>query len=249
MKSEEFIEILDVEGRRLAAAAERAAADAPVPACPDWVVHDLVGHVGRVHRWATRQVAGNLQERQPPVDPPDLAHEALLEWYRQGHRTLIETLRSAPADLSCWTLFPGPDGSSRAFWRRRQAHETAVHRVDAESAAGLPLSQLDPAFAADGVDELLCGVHPLDRGRVRSETPRTLRLRATDVPDAAWTVRLSADAPTTDRTTEEPEAPDCVVEGPAADLYLVLWNRLPQERLSVTGDAEAARLWREASSI
>ena len=28
-----------------------------------------------------------------------------------------------------------------AFWARRQAHETAVHRVDAESALGAPLSR------------------------------------------------------------------------------------------------------------
>lgn len=249
MKSEEFIEILAAEGRLLASAAERAAADAPVPDCPDWGARELVGHTGRVHRWATRQVAERLQERQPPIEPPDLAYDALLEWFREGHRTLVETLRAAPAELSCWTFFAVDDGASLTFWTRRQAHETAVHRVDAERTAGLPLSPMDPVFAADGVDELVRGIHGLDRSRLRSAAPRTLRIRATDVPGAAWTVHLSQEPPRATYTTDEPEAPDCVFEGTAADLYLVLWNRLPQERLSITGDADVARLWRETGGF
>ena len=50
----------------------------------------------------------------------------------------------------------------REFWARRQAHETTIHRADAV-AAGLgrrPRSaelDLDPAFAVDGLDELLTG--------------------------------------------------------------------------------------------
>ena len=43
-------------------------------------------------------------------------------------------LRSAPADLDCFTFLPAE--SARHFWARRQAHETAIHRVDAENAAG-----------------------------------------------------------------------------------------------------------------
>ena len=51
--------------------------------------------------------------------------------------------------------------SPLAFWARRQAHETAVHRYDAQSAAPggppAPAGAFDPAFAADGVDELIMG--------------------------------------------------------------------------------------------
>ena len=37
------------------------------------------------------------------------------------------------------------------------------------------------------------------------------------------------------------------VSGPAADLYLALWNRLPFPR--VTGDASVAELWRQRSAV
>jgi hypothetical protein len=40
---------------------------------------------------------------------------------------------------------------------------------------------------------------------------------------------------------------DCEVSGPAARLYLALWNRLPFPR--VTGDVSVAGLWREKSAV
>ena len=43
-----------------------------------------------------------------------------------------------------------------AFWAPRQAHETAIHRADAESAAAL-LPECLADFAADGLDELIMG--------------------------------------------------------------------------------------------
>ena len=39
------------EGHGLHAAARDAGVDAVVPSCPDWRVADLLGHVGRLHRW------------------------------------------------------------------------------------------------------------------------------------------------------------------------------------------------------
>ena len=46
---------------------------------------------------------------------------------------LIEALDSASPDLEAWTFLPAP--SPLAMLARRQAHETAIHRYDAESAA------------------------------------------------------------------------------------------------------------------
>ena len=40
---------------------------------------------------------------------------------------------------------------------------------------------------------------------------------------------------------------DCELAGPAAGLYLALWNRAPFP--GVTGDASLATLWREKSAI
>ncbi|MFJ5972468.1 maleylpyruvate isomerase family mycothiol-dependent enzyme [Streptomyces sp. NPDC093060] len=246
METAEFLETLDREGRLLAAAAELAGTDAKVPTCPEWQVKDLLRHTGAVHRWATAFVADAHTAPRPLTDGPDLDGAELVAWYRDSHRRLVETLAAAPADLECWTFLPAPSPSPLAFWTRRQAHETAVHRYDAEAARGGTASPIATKFAADGIDELLRGFHARPRSRVRTEQPRVLRVRAVDAgADAVWTVRLSAEPPVASRDgSGEAEAE---LTGPAAQLYLALWNRMPVP--SVTGDPALAALWREKSGI
>ncbi|NUR42130.1 MAG: maleylpyruvate isomerase family mycothiol-dependent enzyme [Streptomyces sp.] len=239
----EFIRILDREGRLLADAAEEAGSDAKVPTCPEWRVRDLVRHTGAVHRWATAFVAEAYPSPRPPGDEPDLDGADLVTWFREGHANLVRTLTAAPADLRCWHFLPAP--SPLAFWARRQAHETAVHRFDAQSARGGTPSELSPRFAADGVDELLRGFHARPKSRVRSEEPRVLRVRATDVDDAVWTVRLTQEPPVAERG--EVGDAECEIAGPAGELYLSLWNRVPFP--DVSGDGSLADLWRDRSAI
>lgn len=50
-----YLDAIRSNGAALVDAAESAGLAAPVPPCPDWTVADLLGHVGRTHRW----VAGN----------------------------------------------------------------------------------------------------------------------------------------------------------------------------------------------
>ncbi|MFF2200469.1 maleylpyruvate isomerase family mycothiol-dependent enzyme [Streptomyces sp. NPDC058145] len=246
METSEFLHALDREGRLLAAAAEMAGTDAKVPTCPQWQVRDLLRHTGAVHRWAAAIVAAGHTAPPPIADGPDLDGAELVAWYRDSHRRLVETLAGAPADLDCWTFHPAPCPSPLTFWTRRQAHETAVHRHDAEAARGGPVSPVAAGFAADGVDELLRGFHARARSRVRTERPRVLRVRAVDAgTDAVWTVRLSDDPPVTSRDAEG-EA-DVELTGTAEQLYLALWNRAPMP--DVTGDRALAALWRETSGI
>ncbi|MBC9715997.1 maleylpyruvate isomerase family mycothiol-dependent enzyme [Streptomyces sp. TRM66268-LWL] len=239
----EHIAILRAEGRLLADSAESAGPDAAVATCPGWQVRDLLKHTGAVHRWATGYVVQKHTERRPLGEAPDLDGDALVGWFREGHGLLVEALEQAPDDLECWAFLPAP--SPRAFWARRQAHETAVHRVDSDSALRPGAYQgIGSAFAADGIDELLTGFHARERSRVRSEEPKVLRVRTTD-EDAVWTVRIT-DKPPATTPGEEGEA-DCEISGPAAQLYLALWNRLPLPQ--ATGDAAVARLWQETSAV
>src|SRR3984893_8534794 len=99
--------------------------DAPVPPCPGWDVRDLVRHVGGVHRWAGTIVRERLQDRphRAASAPPD---GDLLEWYGQGLAALVDALRGGSPRDSFW--FWGPAPNAVAFWARRQANETAVHR-------------------------------------------------------------------------------------------------------------------------
>ncbi|MFF3906681.1 maleylpyruvate isomerase family mycothiol-dependent enzyme [Streptomyces sp. NPDC001848] len=243
METAEFVRTLEREGLLLAMAAEEAGTEAKVPTCPGWLVRDLLRHTGMVHRWAAAFVAEGRTSHHPGGGLPDLDGTELTAWFREGHRYLVDTLATAAPDVRCWHFLPAP--SPLAFWARRQAHETTVHRIDAESACGGTSAPIGRDFAVDGIDELLRGFHARPKSGVRSEEPRVLQVRATDADGAVWTVRLSGELPVTERG-ERGDA-DCEVVGQAAHLYLSLWNRLPFP--DVTGDASLATLWRERSAV
>jgi uncharacterized protein (TIGR03083 family) len=250
MEVVEHVEALRREGSLLAEAASPVELDAPIPHCPNWTVRDLLRHIGGVHRWAAAYVGG---ARRRPMDddeadriiaPPD-DDGTLGGWFREGHANLVKTLEAAPADLDCWSFLPAP--SPLAFWARRQAHETAIHRADAQGAGGAvtPVTPFAPALATDGVDELLLGFASRRNGRLRADPPRTLGLHATDT-SADWLVRVEPDRI---RVSHEPGDADWSVAGPASDLYQLLWNRRGTEGLQVEGDPGLLDLWRTSVRV
>jgi uncharacterized protein (TIGR03083 family) len=255
MVTADHVKALDREGQLLVAAARSAGTRATVPSCPGWEVRDLLAHVGFVHRWAARYVAEGLTEM---VEEPDEAailsaapsDDLILSWFTDGHAALVEVLSSARPDVQCWTFLPAP--SPLAFWARRQAHETAVHRVDAEQAAGAPTTPFDPAFAGDGADEVLFGFFSRPgRGRALDVTPGTISLEATDA-GSAWTVRI---APEGIETRSGVHESDLSVRGTAGELYLLLWNRLRcggrshGEDLELVGRQDLLSSWRAHSHV
>ena len=240
MNVEAHIEQLRGDGPRLAEALVGADPDATVPACPDWALRDLVHHLGRIHRWATAFVAGGYM-RPGDVEFETVGGELpddadLVEWFVAGHRALVDALAAAPADLECWSFFAAP--TPLAFWARRQSHETAVHRIDAEQAAGRVGAPFPPSFAADGLDELLTGFVPR---RLRSaQQSASVRVACTDEP-AQWLLTIGPEQPTTTSGSGEgdrPDAADCTVRGLADDLYLALWQRRDTGSLLVDGRPE-----------
>lgn len=239
-----WIESLRAEGRRMAGVAADLSLDARVPSCPEWNVRQLLRHTGWVHRWAGAMV-GDARPEPPGREavlpggwPPD---EGLVDWFREGHERLVSALESAPHDLDCWTLMQMPD--PRAFWARRQAHETAIHRVDAELADGA-VSGFDTEHAADGIDELLVFfISRPDHGPRASEV-KTLRVVAADA-GRHWTVSFGPDDSAGRAGGEGPA--DCTVTGRASDLYLCLWNRIPPDSLRVDGRGDVLGYWSETS--
>ena len=265
MEVHEHIAELRRGGELMAAAAERAGLASSVPSCRDWQVRDLLRHTGYVHQWAARFVAEGLPRPVPTAteaeiiagDPPD---PELIGWFREGHARLVTALTDADPGLSCWSFLPAP--SPRAFWARRQAHETAVHRVDAELAAGAGVTPVSAEFAADGVDELIMGFFGRDQRQLsaaqRDGRRQTLQVRATDT-GSEWLVSLTEDgklAASVERgsgggsDSSESAASDggahVELAGPATGLYLLLWNRADPATagVEVSGDAEVLESWR-----
>jgi len=237
---DDYLIALTEHGRALAAAADRAGLDADVPTCPGWTVRDLVAHTNMVHRWAGESVRSALAA--PPPDPEQRRGDDAVERYLAGHAELVGALRDAPDDLDCWT-FLADAASPRRFWARRQAHETAMHRVDAEAALGARPS-FAAEFAADGIAELLEGFYARPRGRLVSDPPVTLTVAPRDV-DERWHVTIGPDRRTVVRGDA---AADCELRGSAADLYLFLWNR-SSDGVTVDGSESVVALWREKARV
>jgi uncharacterized protein (TIGR03083 family) len=166
----------------------------------------------------------------------------LIDWFREGLTMLAHTLESAPPDLDCLTFLAAP--SPLAMWARRQAHETAMHRVDAES-PGKTITNFDPAFAADGVDELLsCFITRPGRGP-KVNSPCSINVHTTDTDDD-WHLQIGLEDVVTSRLSNPA---DCAISGAAGDLYLLQWNRQSVAGISVDGDRDLLALWREGVQI
>ncbi len=247
MEIAQHIAHLGQEGERFAEAAAAAGLDGAVPTCPGWQVRDLVQHLSGVHRWATAYVlTGNPGPTTEAEDAGFFApveDDKLIPQFRRGHAALVAALAGAPSELECWTFLEAP--SPLAFWARRQAHETTIHRVDAEAAAGRA-SGCAAKLGADGIDELLRGFLSRPRGRLVADPPVSLAVRTTDTGDA-WTIRIE---PAGRTVTSGADDADCRVTGTASDLYLLLWNRRPLDRrVTVEGVAGVLDLWRERATI
>jgi len=241
MEIEDLIAAIGEQGDLMATAAEKVGAGAVVPTCPEWRMRELVRHQGEVHRWATAIVRDALTSPDvPAAAPPN--DDDLVAWFREGCASLVGVLADADPDVECFAFLPAP--SPRAFWARRQAHETGIHRVDAEHAAGT-VTPFAVDLAVDGIEEMLFGFACRSRSRLRSPAPRSLGLHATDAA-REWIVHIGPDSVTV--SPENGDA-DCTVEAGASDLFMLLWNRVDPADVRVAGDTDVLDLWREKMRI
>ena len=236
MEIAEHIDMLRRQGSLLADAAERAGLDTAVPparpgrsgTCCGIPDSSTGGRPGTSRSAPARSSTGRRRRRSSvaarptpscsPGSAPDTPR-----WRDPGHR------RSRPGvrDLHGRTVRAGVLGSA-------QAHETAMHRADAESAAGaMPSPRRNSPPRHRRADHGF-GRRP-DPGRRRPtaggcacwpRTPATPGLR-----------RTRAHATRRDRRRRGGR-PGCTVSGPASGVYLYLWNRADaaQAGVTVTGD-------------
>jgi uncharacterized protein (TIGR03083 family) len=244
-------------GREVAAfeTAARAAVGAQpapaVPSCPGWRVTDLVLHLGTVHRLLVRVIGERLQEPPPTGDlawlevpggsagwlPPAGAPAgaalpaALADWFAAGAASLRALFLTVGPDEPVWSWWTD---RTVGFWQRMQAIEAAVHRWDAQAAAGVA-GPVDAALAADAVSQTFEVMVPGRRARTQAPPGQGERFgfRRTDGA-GYWAVRFDA-------AGLVPHDGPCDVElsGAASDLMLFLWHRADAGTgsLVVRGDA------------
>ena len=242
----------------LRAAVSGADLTAGVPTCPDWNLRDLVVHVGGAHRWMgeivrTRAAEEVPDERVPGFGGPEGEDRddpaALDAWLADGAAGAVAALREAGPDTEVWAW-----GWERrtAFWARRMAHETVVHRADAALATKSGY-EVAPDLAADTIDEWLQIVSfaqahgDPEAGELRG-AGRSLHLHATDAPGAEWLIEFGEDGFTWRRAHAKATV---ALRGPLTELMLAFNRRqAPDEGgLEVLGDRELLDFWLRRSSF
>jgi uncharacterized protein (TIGR03083 family) len=238
MEHSGFLEYIRREGAAMTSAARVAGVDAAVPSCPEWSVADLLSHLGRIHRYVTGIVIDRPSaptQHWSTSEPADVA--VRIEWFEDGYHALADALGSARPSEPSWSWTPD---RTVGFWARRQAHELAVHRWDAQLAAG-EAQPIDAQLAVDGIQE----VFDILPSRPRADEVRgggeTIHLHCTDV-DGEWLLRLDPDGLA---VTREHAKGDVAARGTASDLELLLCGRIPPERVEVFGDAALLTRWQE----
>jgi uncharacterized protein (TIGR03083 family) len=236
-----WVAALRREGAAFGTAAKAADPEDEVPTCPGWNVRRLVTHLARVHRSATTGVVDGTVEPPTLGSRPPEDDAKVLAWYAEGLDKLLQVLADAEPHLD-------------DFWPRRMAHETTVHRFDAELAAYQRGGGFDPELAADGVGEVVESMLPLRAGEEPlASAMGDVYVECTDTGDR-WLVALAPGSVTVTRPEQRPRRIDARIAGPAADLYLVLWGRLPldpaepgrtrRRQVEVSGDRALAELVR-----
>ncbi|MDX3066288.1 MULTISPECIES: maleylpyruvate isomerase family mycothiol-dependent enzyme [Streptomyces] len=240
---------------RLRAAVDGADLTARVPGCPDWSLRELVVHVGGAHRWAgeivrTRSAVELPDEWVPDAEGPSGGDPAALgAWLAEGAAATVAALREAGPDTAVWTWA----GERRtAFWARRMAHETAVHRADAALTTGAAY-EVAPDLAADTVTEWLQIVSfaqqsgDPEAAELRG-AGKSLHLHATDVPGAEWLIEFDEDGFTWRHAHERATV---ALRGPLTELMLAFNRRQKPDEggLEVLGDSGLLDFWLERSSF
>lgn len=232
--------------------ADAAGLDVPVPTTPDWTVRRLLGHQGMVHRWATANLRGETVEPDA-VERSGRRAPSPVDWLRDGSIALVRAIVEAPADVHT-VVFLNDAPPPREFWARRQCHETTIHAVDALAASlgRYPTASetwIDPAVAADGVDELLAGFMTRNKSRLRTTAPTTIGVLADETP-SGWLLETSAERPpvcVTAGRDDVTERADVLLQGSAVAVYLTVWNRSDELNLDDGANAAALDPWRGAA--
>jgi uncharacterized protein (TIGR03083 family) len=232
-----WLAALRAEGPAFRHAVIEASPDAPVPSCPEWTVAELTGHLVRLYTWVNGHVGRGVIT--PPTDPqPEGARTATPEEFDAAFAELLTRFDALDPEMPAWN--PAPQAKKVTYWQRRIAHDTAIHRWDAQMAAVGLTEPLEAKLAADIVSEVLDTLLPAGRGRTRADRLGMVALHATDL-EQTWHIRLRENGGValldTDTLLDDDDLHERVVAaGSASDLALALWGRIGFDVLDVTGE-------------
>jgi uncharacterized protein (TIGR03083 family) len=191
--------------------------------------------MGGVYAFVTAQLqAGNPATRSPSHAPDAPETGDITPWLRDRHQEVLSALRGISPEAPAWTWIPE---KTTAFFFRRMAQETAVHRWDAQQAAGT-LTPIDPELATDGINEVMTVfMQHAPRGPI-DYPAGSLHLHRTD-GEGEWMLTAQDGVLT---VTHEHAKGDAAARGPAQDILLYLWGR-GRDGLECHGDDALIDAW------
>jgi uncharacterized protein (TIGR03083 family) len=248
MEKSRYLDCLAGDYRLLRSTAISAGLTAPVPSCAGWSVADLVTHVGQTYLHKVAVLRDHAWPRPWPPAPeqPDQPDQPAATLDR-GYRELAAAFAAREPGEEALTFFDADQ--TVGFWIRRMAQETVIHRIDAELAAGGPVTPVPADLAVNGIDELLrvflaggMAAWPedfeneLEGGHLAGDDGSdTVVVTA---GDASWTV---CPRPTSVTVAEGADAgARAVLAAPETAMLRWLWGRAGDAAVTVTGDPEWA---------
>lgn len=244
--------VIRTESEKFAEVLADTPSDARVPSCPDWTAGDLLWHLTEVQLfWAgilgqdahteedVERVGGSKPER-----PTELAES--LELRRHATESLLAELGRLDDSEPRWSWFD-PD-QTVGFTRRMQTYEATMHRVDAELAAGRPVSPIAADVAAGAVGHGIEAMWGWMADWATYEPTAIAEFIATDTGQR-WLVELGhwfGTGPESGKKFDEPRAvaatggtPTVTARAPVVDLALWAWGR--GGSAEITGDAASQK--------
>jgi uncharacterized protein (TIGR03083 family) len=238
-----LLTVTAADGQELLAVAQ-AGWSRPVPDCPGWTAADLVGHMGAILAWMAKIVTTGEELPRRDREMPPADRGALGAWYSAHLDRTLSILAATAPESPAWT-FSSRGDHRVSWWRRRVAVELAIHRWDAQHAAGLeaasPPLPLDGDVAAAGIEEFVTEFLPglLARHDVEGLTG-SLHLHAADGA-AEWWVSLDDKAGAV--AVPGHRKADTAIRATRSDLLLWLTNRQQPGVLEISGPPEVAARW------
>ena len=237
LSREQYLIHLNADYQLLAAAIPETPVE--VPSCPGWSTNDLAKHMAHVYLGQAFVVETGSQAENKEHLAPYPRTEDFMEFMSWGFDAITKALDINRPERPTWSWHHSDQ--SVDFWFRRMAHETVIHRIDAEQAVGA-ITKIDEALALDGVDEVLdflplMGSWPevpnIDFGIVSI-------VATTKSGSQVWDLQFTDEAATVSSADKANVSARLVISGDAEAMDLYLWGRIDSSdpRISITGEGE-----------